>query len=80
MNQVEVCRDWLRLHAKPLSYFPKNGLCIGSYGYKHEVEKWTDAHGGHKYIANGAFILAALLEGFRVKATGINAVFNFRGT
>jgi hypothetical protein len=65
------------LYAKPLSYFPKNGRRIGSYGYKHDVENWSSARGKHKYIANGAFILAAFREGFWVKATGINAVFNF---
>lgn len=77
-DQVEACREWLRLHAsKPLSYFPKNGRRIGSYGYKHDVESWTATRGNRMYIANGAFILAAFREGFWVKATGINAVFNF---
>lgn len=74
---MDACREWLRLHAKPLSYFPKNGPRIGSYGYKHDVEDWTAARGNRMYIANGAFILAAFREGFWVKATGINAVFNF---
>ena len=38
-----------------------------SYGWKHDAERWGKACGYSPYIANGAFITAALHEGLRVQ-------------
>jgi hypothetical protein len=35
----------------------------GSYGMKHAAEKWGRCHGMEPYVANGAFIVAALYSG-----------------
>ncbi len=60
-EMVELCREFIRekMEAKHLR---------GRYSYhlKHEVERWCG-----KYIANGAFIMAALLEGIIQEPTGI---------
>jgi hypothetical protein len=53
-----------------------------SYGYKHQAEHWHRASGSGQdcYISNGAFIVAALIAGFKVKRCGgfdsPNAYFN----
>ena len=44
----------------------------GSYGLKHEAERYLDA-----YISNGAFIAAACLEGYAIEREGPNACFSF---
>jgi hypothetical protein len=49
---------------------------LGSYGLKHLAERLLGA-----YVSNGAFILAAILEGVRVSPNGgrdPNARFKFR--
>jgi len=75
--QVVICRAWLRRWA----YRRKSiNTRIGSYALKHMVEhstmrpgmtheqidpwgrRWS---GPYIYVSNGAFILAALLEGYR---------------
>lgn len=47
----------------------------GSYGLKHDAEKWS---GG--YVSNGAFIAAAILEGYTVRRfpNSPNCSFNIR--
>ncbi len=71
-EEIAACRLWLRTYAVPTKTIrPRT-----SYGYKHHVERWADL-----YVPNGAFIQAAILEGFRVERidhTSINAVFALR--
>ncbi len=91
LEQVETCREWLRLFATPTKTVRHNH---NSYGYKHAVEGWTRTLGrkfyqvdrwgrawtsDYLYIANGAFIEAARLEGYRVVRASDgspNAAFN----
>lgn len=77
--QVVLCRAWLRRWTRPSrSLSPRT-----SYRLKHDVERAT-AHPGvsygqkdrqgrvstseRLYVSNGAFIRAALLEGYRIHA------------
>jgi hypothetical protein len=66
-----MCRAWIRCFGRTQNINPSAG---SSYGFKHDVE----SHFGH-YIGNGAFIVAAYLEGLKVKrieAGHPNAHFN----
>ena len=67
-SEVELCRDWLLLYATPATSCGRRS----SYGLKHDVEKWAG-----RYVSNGAFILAALKNGYRVRSwpDSINATF-----
>lgn len=69
-TQVATCRRWIRWFARPRKSFD---LRTSSYGLKHQVESWAG-----RYVTNGAFIAAALAEGYRVKQIhgGPNAHFN----
>lgn len=77
VEQVEACRAWLCLFGRKQKTFSNRRT---SYGLKHAVERWTRTlPGGEQYVANGAFIEAARLEGYRVRRSGdgsINAVFD----
>ena len=77
-DEVEKCREWISIFAKPQkSINPK----AYSYTLKHRVENWAN-----KYVSNGDFIKAALLEGYNfsqnfnksvlVKNDGLDAYFN----
>ena len=53
-----------------------------SYGQKHEVERWIDAHQDpaaicHSYVGNGNFIAAMILLGFeyKIKKNSHNVTF-----
>jgi len=77
-DQVDVCREWLRLHAEPTKNIRRAAY---SYALKHVVEKWVAKSGHHKYVSNGAFIAAALQEGYRAKRAtsgSLNARFNMQ--
>jgi hypothetical protein len=77
--QVELCRLWLRMYGTHTASINHR---ISSYGLKHRVTaalkyRVTSAHGA--YVTNGAFIVAARLEGYRVERQqngGPNALFN----
>ena len=76
--QVKVCRVWIRLFGEPMGKIRQDRT---SYALKHAVEAWADLEGGPIYIANGAFIAAALAEGYRAERTSEgspNAYFNMR--
>jgi hypothetical protein len=93
--QVDACRQWIRAFMVPTKTIRRRHH---SYGYKHRVENWTRADGkkydqidpwGRKwtgdylYIANGAFIEAARLEGYRIARChqgSPNAFFNMTHT
>jgi hypothetical protein len=63
-QQVCRCLDFIRANCKP-SRAPGK---FTSYGLKHQVEAWAAATTGSRpYISNGAFIAAALIDGYRVK-------------
>ncbi len=78
-QQVEVCRGWLVEHAKPrktINRVTHSGFLKGSVEVWSETlgVRWeqADRHGRRfdgprLYIANGAFIAAALAEGYRVQ-------------
>jgi hypothetical protein len=89
-RQVELCRTWLKMHATKRKTF---NLRAGSYGLKHVVEDWTSGLGvvwlqrdpwgrrfvsSRRYVSNGAFIAAAIAEGYRVQqiGNGPNAIFD----
>jgi hypothetical protein len=90
-EQVDVCRAWLRAHCEPRKTINTRR---SSYGLKHDVEHSTSVPdvthlqtdqwgrqwaGSYRYVTNGAFIAAALLEGYRMVPTGLgspNAWFN----
>lgn len=74
-EMVRACRQWIRWHGRATE---KTNERTTSYGHKHRVENWCRANGVPRYIKNGAFIRAAILEGYRVKVEGINALFNMR--
>jgi|SRR5262249_4821815 len=68
LAEFTVARGWLRQFAK-LKSFNKRGT---SYGLKHVAEHDIG------YVTNGAFIAAAIAEGFEVQREGSspNALFN----
>lgn len=69
-TQVGFCRTWIRRQNVIKSVNQR----IDSYGYKHKVERECS-----HYICNGAFIVAAYMEGITVARDGPrspNAVFN----
>lgn len=79
-GQVELCRGWLRERARPSRSVCKSwlGCELSSYALKHVVEGWLRGRGEGAYIANGAFIEAAVREGYRwrpVRPGSPNAVF-----
>ena len=47
-----------------------------SYVLKHNVERWCETFGPHKYVSNGAFIQAAIDLGYRYVQRGQVASFN----
>ena len=61
LDEIECCRRWLREFAKPT----KTIRPTSSYYYKHQVENWAARAGESRYISNGAFIVAATIEGIR---------------
>jgi len=61
--QVTLCRKWIQTFgAKRKTANPDHS----SYGLKHFVEKWlkSDPSIPHDYVSNGAFITAAIEEGY----------------
>jgi hypothetical protein len=66
-DQVEACREVLRQCKKLKSVYRH----MSSYKYKHIFERYLGF-----YISNGAFIQAAVDEGFTVIENPPNAYFN----
>ena len=67
VQQVVACLEYLDPIHKLRSAKPKDDQHIhGSYGMKHEVEAWQKSRGTPGYVANGSFIVAAILAGFRI--------------
>ncbi len=77
-NEIEVqaAREWLRAYAKKTVNIRKT---YTSYGMKHLVERRAAVEGRHQYVSNGAFIEAALAEGYKMERAArasVNAFFN----
>ncbi|HYX32829.1 MAG TPA: hypothetical protein VE954_06920 [Oligoflexus sp.] len=66
-HRVEATLDWLKTNAIAPSKSIYRGQ--GSYGMKHFVEKDIG------YIANGDFITASIIAGFKFEINGSNAYF-----
>jgi len=62
-KMVKLCRKFIREMMSP-----SKSAINSSYHLKHEVERWSGV-----YITNGAFILAALLEGINQVPTSIHS-------
>lgn len=78
-KEVRLCRRWLRKFATPTRDIEHTRA--HSYELKHRVEDWTQIMGGMEYVSNGAFIIAAIREGYRAvkvrfRPDSINACFN----
>lgn len=70
-EEFQLCEEFIK---KYLAQTSKIGTKQnGSYHLKHVVEMWYNS-----YVSNGAFILAAINQGFRVKPCPLNAVFNIK--
>lgn len=79
---ISRCREFLR-HCKPTKNINTNR---SSYGYKHLVESWLNLFSqkywlDHEespnfYISNGAFIVAAIGEGYSTRRHDPNIYFN----
>ncbi len=69
-RQVVVCRRWIRWFVRPRKTINSRR---SSYGLKHDAENWAGI-----YVTNGAFIAAAVAEGYRYEQIdrGPNANFN----
>lgn len=92
-DQIACCQEWIRAYCTPRK---KENTKYSSYNLKHAVERWTDGQAEytgismrtykfegneHKYISNGAFIVAAILEGYTatpVRRGSSNACFNMK--
>jgi hypothetical protein len=69
--QVSICRRWIEEFCVPAKTVKEYK---GSYGLKHDVERWAN-----EYVSNGAFIQAAHDLGFtikRISQDSYNAYFN----
>ena len=66
-ERVKEIGEWIWLHLKPTQRLNPHR---SSYGLKHIVEKDL------QYVANGEFIAAMLMRGYRYAKDGPNARFN----
>lgn len=57
IEQIHTCVDYLD-HNDITEY--------GSYGAKHDMERWGRDHGGVNYVTNGCAIVAAVLAGYTI--------------
>jgi hypothetical protein len=69
--EVELCEKWISLFcSKRQSGIRKD---LSSYYLKHRVEEWLRTQGDYSYIGNGAFIKAAIREGYVFKPSFKNS-------
>lgn len=77
VQQVEACLAYLALVRKTRTARPKDDSSPpGSYTMKHQVQAWRTAAGKRDegaYVANGAFIVAALVAGVPVHREDIRS-------
>lgn len=67
-EELQTLRSFIR---ENFAFSPKINAKAGSYSLKHLVES-----GIGDYVANGDFIAAMVLEGFRFEQDEKNALFN----
>ena len=72
-SEVAAAADWIACQERSPNWNEKHS----SYGYKHCVEQWFRGRGHGVYVANGAFIAAAIGLGWQHRAVGPNAQFCF---
>jgi len=73
--EVQAAADWIKRQSATKSFNTRHT----SYGYKHAVERWWRARGVGVYVANGAFIAAAIGLGWdaRIDRASPNVQFRF---
>lgn len=81
-DAVQKCIEFL-LHHDALDRRKTINTQMSSYGWKHVVERYYNKQSGKTdtYIANGDFICAALILGYKMlynRQNGPNAYFNLR--
>ena len=79
VGQVQRSADWIK-QQRPLKGFNTRHT---SYGYKHMVERWWKQDyeafsGPDAYVANGAFIAAAVGLGWAMKQNGYSLNVHFK--
>jgi len=78
-DQVRMAQSFISACCRYRGTFNRK---ISSYGWKHQAEIWLRDNPGfiarHAYVSNGAFIAAALLEGYSLSGLG-NVYFNMSG-
>lgn len=80
-REVDDCRRWLQRFARHKA--TANKWIGSSYKLKHDVEDWLSIEGADdSYVTNGAFIAAAVLEGYwpQVIEGGPNCHFNMKSS
>jgi hypothetical protein len=71
--QIRLCQDWLIAWARPTKTIRKRH---SSYTWKHAVERYSvsvSRTGLREYVSPGAFIEAAIREGFRIVPTHVGS-------
>jgi len=63
-KEINICFAWLNKVVRKKSF----NTNISSYGLKHLVEEDRNT-----YVSNGAFIIAAIRSGFKIKQTWIRS-------
>ena len=62
LEQVKVCQFFIQEQAVQTKGFNLERV---PFNFKHDVEAWERIRGNRTYITEGAFIIAALLEGVK---------------
>jgi hypothetical protein len=77
--QLAHCKEWIKRFARPRKSI---NLRAFSYSLKHRAENWRSGLlADSKFVSNGAFILAALQEGYKyLPDGGKNCFFDMRFT
>lgn len=86
VTEIKSCISWLRIHNltnQHIQSFPVSNPT--SYGFKHLVEREnkrkSEGWQHPPYIRNGAFIVAMVVCGYKLKPAGkVNALFNISRT
>lgn len=66
IQEITLCENWISLQKKTQRINNNRS----SYGYKHDVERWTEKNGNRSYISNDSFKAAARNMGLKVGDSG----------
>lgn len=66
VGEIALCQRFIRERMHPLT---STARALSSYELKHRVE-----HASGRYVSNGAFIAALIIEGVRFDGYGVNVV------